>query len=121
MSTVALDNEQIVQYLFLATEQAVICESVIFSQLSPCIQDFGVLCPDPCLNICEFYYPPVAYTGHFRTQGDPTVPCAHCALGLAAANHQCVYTRWQQEGGVCLKKVLLQRIVLLSSHCEVLL
>ena len=23
----------------------------------------------------EFYYPPVAYTGHFWTQEDPTVHC----------------------------------------------
>ena len=44
------------------------------------MQDFGVLCPDPCLNTWEFYYPPVSYTGGFWTQGDPTVQTAHCAL-----------------------------------------
>ena len=45
VSTVALDNEQIVQYLFLATEQAVICESVIFFSIIPLYTGFWCFMP----------------------------------------------------------------------------
>ena len=49
------------------------------------MQDFGVLCPDPCVNTWEFYYPPLAFTGQFWRLGDLTLQTAHCACTNADA------------------------------------
>ena len=43
--------------------------------------DFGVLCPNLCLNTWEFYYPPLYHTqGNIGQDPTATVQTAHCAL-----------------------------------------
>ena len=46
---------------------------------------------DLCINIWEFYYPP----GPFWIQGDPTVQCAHCALGMKSHSSESSSGIWQ--------------------------
>ena len=50
------------------------------------LQGFGVFCHNSGQNTWEFYYPPVANTGHFWIQGDPTVQCADCAVQYSGEN-----------------------------------
>ena len=103
---ITLHNCEIIQYTFFLTRSvarktllrtflwASNSKFAIFPESSLCSNfgNFGVWCPNLCLNTWEIYHSSVSYTGVLWTQGDPTLQkIAHCALqciGWAGVDRQ---------------------------------